>query len=100
MVGVLAVIFALKIKSILDILIYAYNFWSPVILPPLLAALFGVRTRPLVFICGSLAGFCGVWLWKYGLHAPGGIDGLVVGVLCNTAVFLMGWRISAKAEKK
>ena len=100
MVGVLAVIFALKIKSILDILIYAYNFWSPVILPPLLAALFGVRTRPLVFICGSLAGFCGVWLWKYGLHAPGGIDGLVVGVLCNTAVFLLGWRISAKAEKK
>ena len=38
LVGILAVIFAVAIESVLDILIYAYHFWSPIILPPLAAA--------------------------------------------------------------
>ena len=33
------VVFAVKIKSILDILFYAYNFWAPIILVPLAAVL-------------------------------------------------------------
>ena len=89
LVGVLAIVFAIKIKSILDLLIYAYHFWAPVIVIPLAAALFGIKARARVFLSGCIAGLAAVALWNTLLKAPGGVDGLIVGVLANGAVFAL-----------
>ena len=89
LVGVLAIVFAIKIKSILDLLIYAYHFWAPVIVIPLAAAFFGIKARARVFLTGCIAGLAGVALWNTMLNAPGGVDGLIVGVLANGAVFAL-----------
>jgi SSS family solute:Na+ symporter len=86
-VGALSIVFALKIKSILDILIYAYHFWAPVIVIPLAAAFFGVRARTRVFLWGCGAGLIVMAIWNYLLDSPGGVDGLIVGVLANTLAF-------------
>jgi hypothetical protein len=43
--GIIAIIFAGKFKSILDILLYSYNFWSPVVLTPLVMAILGFKTK-------------------------------------------------------
>ncbi len=86
-IGIGAVFFALTIKSILDILIYSYNFWSPIILVPLVAAILRVGASQRAFLCGAAAGVVGVVVWNHGLHNPGTVDGLIIGVICNLIVF-------------
>ncbi|WP_434062351.1 sodium:solute symporter family protein [Desulfoferula mesophila] len=88
--GILAIVFAISIKSVLGILLYAYNFWAPVILPPLVAAFFGTRAGAGVFLAAAAAGLGGTVLWNVGLGAPGGVDGLIIGVGCNALVFWLG----------
>jgi len=86
-VGVLAVVFALSIESVLGILIYAYNFWAPTILVPLAFAIMGATVSRKRFLAGSVAGIVAVIAWNYGLGKPWDIDGLVVGVFANLGTF-------------
>ncbi len=95
LVGVLAIVFAVKIKSILDILIYSYNFWSPIILVPLVAAIMGLKVRGKFFYWGMAGGITGVFAWNFILGAPMGIDGLIIGVLAN-GIFFTASYLSAK----
>ncbi len=88
-VGVLSVVFALTIKSILDILIYAYNYWAPVVLVPLIAAIYGYRKGSLAFVTGAMAGLLTATFWNEVLDKPIHINGLVVGVFVNLAVFAL-----------
>jgi SSS family solute:Na+ symporter len=85
--GILAVVFAIKIESILDILIMAYNFWAPIVLVPLTAAFLGFRTSRAAFVAGAVGGIAGTLLWNTFLREATGMDGLVVGVFCNAACF-------------
>jgi SSS family solute:Na+ symporter len=98
-VGILAVIFAIKIQSILDILIYAYNFWAPVILVPLAAVLLGFRVTKAGFIAGTVAGASGVLTWKWLLKSPMGVEGLVIGVFCNLIAFAVTNKISTNETR-
>jgi len=90
--GSISVVFAISIKSLIDILIYAYQFWSPIILVPLAATLLGIRAGTGAFCAGAAAGLCGVFVWNQLLGAPGGFDGLLVGVFANFVGFsLTAW---------
>jgi SSS family solute:Na+ symporter len=92
--GSISVVFAIRITSLIDILIYAYNFWSPIILVPLAATLLGVRAGKAAFCAGAAAGLCGVFVWNRLLGAPGGFNGLLVGVFANLAAFWLTARLS------
>jgi SSS family solute:Na+ symporter len=94
-VGILAVVFALSIDSILDILIYSYNFWAPTILVPLAAALLGAPLSKHRFIAGATAGILTTIIWSNVLNSPLGIDGLVVGTLANYIAFFATDRANA-----
>lgn len=96
-VGVLSVIFAISIESVLGILIYAYNFWAPIILVPLACAILGASVSRSRFLAGAAAGIAAVLIWSYWLGKPWGIDGLVVGVFANLAVFFAFDRKGAAA---
>jgi len=95
LVGVLAVIFAVKIRGVLDILIYTYNFWAPVILVPLAAVLLGIRVTRAAFVAGILAGAAGTLIWDVLLTSPGDIHGLVVGAICNLIAFTVANKLTA-----
>ena len=99
-VGAISVIFAIKIKSILDILIYAYNFWSPIILIPLVSAILGLKVKFSHFIAGAIAGVTGVVIWNIIMKNPFGIDGLVIGIASNAIVFYGLLIISGIKDKK
>ncbi len=86
-VGLLSVILAIRIRSVLDILIFAYNFWAPVILIPLTATLLGVRSNIWCFLASAVAGIAGTLAWNATLMQTTGIDGLIIGVFCNMCVF-------------
>ncbi|GHB39587.1 sodium:solute symport protein [Pseudovibrio japonicus] len=88
-VGLLSILFAVSIESILDILIYAYNYWAPIVLVPLVAAIYGMRRGNTAFIAGAMTGVVATIFWESALHAPLDIPGLVVGVFANLAVFLL-----------
>jgi solute:Na+ symporter, SSS family len=98
MVGILAVVFALSIESVLDILIYAYTFWAPTILAPLILAVLGTRVSKARFIRGAVAGIAAALIWIYIFQEPWGIHGIVVGFLANLIVFRIG-RGKAKVTK-
>jgi SSS family solute:Na+ symporter len=91
LVGVLAVVFAVRIESVLDILVYSYNFWSPIVLVPLVAAITGLKASPRCFFLGGGAGALGVVAWNILLENPLGIDGLIVGIIANGLVFFLAW---------
>jgi len=92
--GIIAIIFAVKIKSILDILLYSYNFWSPIVLAPLAMAILGFKTKAKHFIAGAIAGVIGVIIWNFILKNPAGLDGLIIGLFCNFIVLLVYYNIS------
>ena len=99
-VGVLAVVFAIKIRSILDILVYAYNFWAPVIVVPLAAVLLGVRVTRAAFLAGTIAGVIGVLTWNGLLRTQTGIEGLVIGVFCNLIAFVLANKLSINTARQ
>lgn len=91
--GSVSILFAIRIQSLLDILIYAYNFWSPIILVPLAATLLGIRAGKAAFCAGAAAGLGGVFVWNRLLGTPGDFDGLLVGVFANLLVFWLTARL-------
>ena len=85
--GVGSVWFALRIENVLDILLFSYNFWAPVVLVPMAATLLGIKARPKTFLAGAFCGVVTLVIWHWLLKDPGGVDGLVVGVLANLVTF-------------
>lgn len=86
-VGIMAVIFALSIESVLDILIYSYNFWAPIILIPLSMAIMQKNVSKTKFLSGAAAGIAALFIWNYVLNSPWGIHGIVIGVFANLITF-------------
>lgn len=88
-IGIAALITALSLPNIIDILMVYYSAWAPsVIIPLILGVLFNFRNwlaGPLAIVCGLTATF----IWKYLLHEPYGILALAIGLACNLIVFLI-----------
>ena len=86
--GIMAVLFAVLIPNVLDVLLYSYNFWCPVILVPLAAALLGFKTKPAAFYACIVSGAAVTLIWSYVLNNPWGFDGTIAGFIANLIVFM------------
>lgn len=90
--GLIAIIFALFCKSAIDILLYSYQFWTPFILFPLLAVIFGVKADSKCFIISSIAGIIALIIWNikplYETGIDGAIEGVIFGVIVNVVSFM------------
>lgn len=86
--GTVALVFALMIPNVLDILIAAYDYWAPTILVPLVAVLLGWRVVPVSFYTAVSAGVIGTLAWSHMLGSPGGVQGFVVGTALSLTAFL------------
>ncbi|MEE9451450.1 MAG: sodium:solute symporter family protein [Gammaproteobacteria bacterium] len=91
-VGIAAIIFALNVESVLDLLLLAYDFWAPAVLPLIVAAIFGLRANKYVFCSSVAAGVLSMSMWKYVLHNPWDINGLIIGTVINSLVLIMTTR--------
>ncbi len=89
--GGIAIVLSLCIPNVFSILLFAYSFWSPVLLVPLIAALRGNPCRTSTFFFGAIVGFTTAFLWN--LTRPFGIDGCIIGTLCHLLIFLIGKRV-------
>lgn len=98
-VGIISIVFALSIQNVLDILLAAYNFWSPIILIPLIAAIFGVKGNAARFFIAAFCGICGSLLWEYALHKPLGLSPILFGLVCNLCAFVIyPWMASNQTQ--
>ncbi|HRZ40739.1 MAG TPA: sodium:solute symporter family protein [Candidatus Omnitrophota bacterium] len=87
LVGVLSVVFALKIESVLEILVYSYNFWAPLILVPLVSAILGLKVGAKHFFAGILGGVMLYSISALYLSKAVGLDNIVFGVVGNLVFF-------------
>ncbi|MCL2488248.1 MAG: hypothetical protein FWE80_06140, partial [Oscillospiraceae bacterium] len=94
--GLAALVMALLMPSIFDILVLAYSFWGPLILVPLAAALLGVRADRRCFRNAVLAGLGLMLWWNYLMGKPLEIDGGVVGLAGNLMAFAGSYRAYKK----
>lgn len=85
--GIAAIAVSFALPDVFGILMLAYSFWSPLILVPLAAGFLGVRSNGRAFRYALLAGLTLTLIWNVLLHKPWGIDGSIIGVLGNLAVF-------------
>jgi SSS family solute:Na+ symporter len=65
LIGLIAVIISITTPSALDVAVYSYQFWTPCILIPLLAAIFKIRSSDKVFMLSSLIGFMAMLFWNF-----------------------------------
>ena len=97
-IGVFAIVIVINIPNILDILLFSYSLWSPVILVPLAAALLGVGSSRQAFYFCMIAGGAVTLIWNYVLNVPFGIDGSIVGFFVNLIVFCIATIATKKIE--
>ncbi|ODN41651.1 hypothetical protein BGC07_15430 [Piscirickettsia litoralis] len=88
-VGIGSIVFALSIKNILDILIYAYNMWSPIILIPLLGAIFGLKVNKYHFYISAAVGLMATLIWSFNFHNIFHITSNVIGVFVSFIAFVV-----------
>lgn len=85
-VGILGAGFAITTKSALDILLLAYNFWTPFILVPLVAGILGLRASSTAFWWGCIAGISSTCLWLFYMGETV-LNGAIIGIAANLIVF-------------
>lgn len=89
--GIIATIFAIITPSVLDILLYSYQFWTPFILVPLFAAIYRIKTSSLVFLASSSLAIISVVAWNitsnYISPVKGSLEGVIIGTMVNLVTF-------------
>jgi SSS family solute:Na+ symporter len=89
-IGLLAIVFALNTTSVLDLLLYSYQFWTPFILVPLLAAIFQVRSSDRTFLVSALVGISSVVWWNLTFpqsRIDGALESVIFGISMNSITF-------------
>lgn len=105
-IGTIAIVISLNLSSSIDILLYSYQFWTPFILTPFVAAIFGVRSTSSVFIVSTLTGILGVILWNYistiqgKTVLDGALEGTIFGVCANILIFMFYRRFCERSRSQ
>lgn len=86
LIGVIAVLVAMFIPSLLDILTFSYSFWAPTILPILIFTILGIRIKKHIALFGIVVGFLATFIWDFILHSPYSINGLIIGFILNIVI--------------
>lgn len=98
LVGVMGMISALLMPSIVDALLMAYSLWVPTIVAPLIAALLSPRVLPVSGILGMLSGGAVALLWSLVLAEPFGIPGVLPGLAASIAGILIGLMVPPRVS--
>lgn len=86
--GVAGVIFALRSTSAIDALLYAYNFWTPFILVPLVLGILGYKASARTFWLSSACGVLGMLSWQLFMKHQESFDAAIAGIAANFLAFI------------
>jgi SSS family solute:Na+ symporter len=92
-IGAVAIAFALTTSSVIDILLYSYQFWTPFMLIPLVSVILGIKSSKTAFLGAALCGISSVVIWNifepFSIGIDGALEGVIVGVIMNTIAFIL-----------
>lgn len=86
--GIVSVIFSLKEGNFLDLMVFSYSFWMPVVTVPFIMAICGFRSSEKSVLLGMTAGISTVFIWDY-LVKITIINSIPIAMLANL-IILMG----------
>ncbi|GAA4650124.1 hypothetical protein GCM10023116_24070 [Kistimonas scapharcae] len=87
-IGVLAMLFSLYKGDLLTIMLYAFNFWGPTVVIPLLGALFYQKLPSWLFFVPAGIGLSTALVWDYlALQHQFYLSGLIAGMLACGVVY-------------
>ncbi|WP_330924520.1 sodium:solute symporter family protein [Candidatus Sororendozoicomonas aggregata] len=87
-VGAFSLLFALSFQNAMDALVYAYNFWSPLILIPLLAVILDVSTSQRQLWGSIVVSLLAMFICQQVPWWGGKLSTTVVGVVASLLSFL------------
>jgi len=89
--GLAALALAMSFDDVLSILVFSYSFWAPVVLVPLVAALYGRGLcASRFFACCAIA--CAALIGWRAAGSPFGVSPLIAGLFADIVAF---WALSA-----
>lgn len=87
-IGLIAIFIALKMQSIMELILSFVGIWGPVIVVPLYATLYGCKADKKTFIASITTGLSIYVLWYvFGLESTLKLDSLIPSLVANSAVF-------------
>lgn len=89
LIGSLAIIIALCFDRVADLVIFIAGFWGPVILTPLVLALFNIVISKRAFAISCLAGAIGFIGWETIFSTTINFKGVFVGTMVNLICFML-----------
>ncbi len=90
LIGGFSIILALKFNNIIDILVFITGFWGPIIVVPLVFALFDITVSKKFLILSAASGCVSFILWEVYCVELFYVRGVFVGTLVNLIIFLIG----------
>ena len=89
LIGILSCLMAVRFDNLLDIMLYSYVLWGPVVSIPLLASIFGLKAPKYTFYVAMVAGASTAVLWNINdMEAKTYIHELLPALLMNFICFV------------
>jgi Na+/proline symporter len=88
-IGSLAIIIALCFDRVADLVIFISGFWGPVILAPLILALFNIIISKRAFTISCLSGASSFIIWEIYYSTSINFKGVFVGTMVNLIIFII-----------
>lgn len=86
-IGLGAILFSLSFESVIDILLLAYQIWTPTVVVPLIAVIWGIQRGMRTFVASVLTGFLVSFFWTIALGDPFDMPGILTGTAASLLVF-------------
>jgi SSS family solute:Na+ symporter len=96
-IGVIAVVFALMVPSLVQALMIVYTMWAPTVVAPLVIGLLWRKAPKASGVAAMAAGALGAATWEWGFGNPYGVPSLVAGLVSNQIVF---WAVALSQLRK
>jgi len=95
-IGTISIAIALCFTRVVDLVIFISGFWGPLVLIPLVFALFDIVLEKKAMCLSSIAGITSFVIWEQFFSYSYSFKGVFIGTISNLAVFLLFYIIQRK----
>tara|TARA_B110000503_G_C7166405_1_gene422061 strand:+ start:2983 stop:4359 length:1377 start_codon:yes stop_codon:yes gene_type:complete len=97
-IGSLAIIIALKFTRVVDLVIFIAGFWGPVVITPLVLALFNIVISKKGLMCSCATGITSFIIWEKYFATQYPLKGVFIGTMANLIIFLFFYFLQKKRQ--
>ncbi|XVN43313.1 MAG: sodium:solute symporter family protein [Candidatus Rickettsia vulgarisii] len=87
-IGSLAIVISLRFNNVIDLVVFITGFWGPIILVPLVFALFDITIPKIMMVISGIGGAATFLIWEIFIaHQFYGLRGVFVGTMASLMIF-------------